>query len=328
MAVTRHKIACAAWITLALLSGCSSGPGFEARPGDVMVEASTGREEVRFYFGPETVEGAAARVARGAMQRARIPIDEVDVSETEGGLVRIKVGTSVTQRPAPFQRTLRGSALRALDGDRLLLRLPRAAEMQGRPLETSLFSKTYAIEPQDIRYSISTTRLVGGFLPLLFVLVLPYPLMRAYLRRVKGSQQDPVDKLHRVQRALMSVGLLAPLGIIPTSVATGGLAAPELLLEEAFPHASALQDLAVPAFFFLVIAVAIVPASLAAYPYVAELRGLTQSRREMGRRMIRGLLVMLGAPLLWIAATRVIETTVGSEAGVDRLRLRAQAKGS
>ena len=309
------------WLTpvLALslaLSACSSQPGSQPRPGDVNLEDSPTRDDsVSFYFDERTKESVARKRALAALAGASLKHGEVDVStDEEEGYVRARVETSLGTGQGFLERSIDRAIVSSLSrGGRVLVELQPTARLdsKGQQIESNPLERTFRVPVADIAYHFSVAHLAVLVVLTLTLVALPYPVLRWYVTRLRRRQLDRVEKVHRLQRLLLVTMTCAPIGLLALMFVGGVMSVPLILIGELFPTGSGT---ATPIAFFVGIMLIsggfVFSVLLPIQPYYRELRDIRQSPRESRNRMIRGIAVGVGFPLLWFTVLNVVQTAL------------------
>jgi Zn-dependent protease with chaperone function len=286
----------------------ASAARFRPSPGTVVVrDAISPSNHVSFYVpaaaavGPREIAAAAAA--------AGLPNDGVEERDArQPGVRELRLRTTVSARTSWLSRRIDGRALRRLDvlGEgRLVLQLHPWATVSGgevRPLEADPLARRYQLTSDaDVHWRIPASALARSLLVLLVLAVVPFAVLRAYAAAVMRRDIDAVDKVHRLQAALLVAALLLPIAILAALFLGGLMLLPEVLLAGVAPGAAGSQAANAAAFalFLIVILVGVLlPAARAVAPAYRRLRGVTATRASRVGNLRVGLALLLPALLL------------------------------
>lgn len=300
-----------------LLPACSTGAGGDPRGGDVVLDAEpVGADSVAFYFAPGSDRSDARDAARDAMDAAGLKIDELSTRvNDDDSVLRVRAETEIDTRLRRFEHAVPKQVLSSVwrDGS-LFLDIPAAARLSssGRVIEWNPLELTYEVPPNEratFAYSMAhLVSLIGG---LLLVLVGARLATAAYVARVRRTDEEAVDKAHKLQRLMFVSMLLLPLVLFAGIIFSGFMFVPEVLLGELWPSApEGVLRATVIVTLMLVVVGAIFAVALPIQPYYRELRGIEQTQKESRRRLLRGLAVGLAFPLVWIVGLNLLDHVV------------------
>lgn len=127
---------------------------------------------------------------------------------------------------------------------------------------------------------------------LLAIVLLAFPVLRAYARRVERSGMDPTEKVHRLRRGQISYALF--------SGVAAAVGAVELRRE--FGIGAGGGQLIVFAAIFLAVIGAVTGAYMGTRPAYERLRGIESTGSLAPRRFVRVLLVFLLPQVVWLSS--------------------------
>jgi Zn-dependent protease with chaperone function len=123
-------------------------------------------------------------------------------------------------------------------------------------------------------------------------MVLSFPLMRAYARRVERSSLDPTEKVHRLRRGPTIYALVAGM-----ACAVGGV---EFVKELGFVDVGARLPILLAALFLATIG-SVTGAYLGIRPAYERLRGIENTGAQAPKRFVRVIVVLVLPQVVWLS---------------------------
>lgn len=296
-------------VLLALIAaGCSGGDAADPRPGDILIDDSpSGDDEVTFYLEGEVEPSATA--TRERMTSAGLESGEERVLEArEGRPPSVQIDTTIGDRTGTFERTIPASVIGALGGQRVLLEMGPGGRLlgAGSKLESTPLGSTYLLGDGPAVYRFSFVFIAASLgIPIVIVVCL-YLAMRRRARTLRALALEDTEKVHRIQRSILLVGIATAPLLIVGLFGTGAIAVPGILIGEFFGGTEGVGGTA-GAMWMIVILVAVLLVGTAPLRSLyKEVRDIRISRAESRKRGARGLVVAL-VPLSLVIGLRFIE---------------------
>lgn len=275
--------------------GHTSAQGAQPESGTVLVREHLGRDDAVVFSFPTGVPREQAREeVELAVFAVGLPNRGIEEGRTDERVRRLELRTTLGRDAGFLRRAVSGEVLEALAGragpEPLVLELPAgAAVIRGdlEPVEAGPRPRFVVTGDGPIVYRVPIWRFLVPLAALVTILVVPFPLLRRYVRGVQRVPVETAEKVHRLRRATAGALLIILLLVVPVTLITPVTAVPEMVLSEVAPAATgwaAFRTVAGLGIIALLVVGSLVSVSLAVQPVYRELRGIEQRIESLEER--------------------------------------------
>lgn len=288
-------------VSAALWAGAPhASAAFRPGPGTVVIRDFPGEADlVRFMFPVAEASSARTRIAeaatRAGLENRGI---EADPEHNEPGARAFLLRTTIGDRTSFLGRQISDQILQGLDvfgTGNLIVELHQGAELlRGSHVEpdgSNFVFRRFRVQPgSGFEYRISPWWLARGVGIVLALGLLPWFLMRRWVVATEQRRVSDTEKVHRLRAAVLALGLLIPLVMLPVMLVAGLFSLPEVLLAGISPGLTRVQGVQTAlgmGFLFAVWLWAVVPGYRAILPAYRRLRDIQPARgvRERAKKL-------------------------------------------